>query len=244
MVQKDESLVHKEGLLVDQYGGCRNLGENSTEYHTTGTQCSVGVNMIHKEGSLVHEGGPLIDQFEGRFGYAVCSFCQYEAEDGLKICRACAMDAMHTSSSKYADYTEEDLRRLDLFREVEVDEWLHENGYSEKYIRSYCQRCSVEIIAGDYCVDCAHVLGLPGLSTYDNEVVSAFVKRGVDTEGKEAREIPSEEVRRKLTQLAHGGSFRIIVIFLLTEQIPFTEVYNTYELFFRCTQCLEPIARL
>ena len=64
----------------------------------------------------------------------------------------------------------------------------------------------MEIIAGDYCVYCAQVLGLPGLSTYDNEVVSAFVKRGVDTKGKEICEIPSEEVRRKLAQLAHGGT--------------------------------------
>ena len=204
MVHKEESLVHEEGLWVDQYGGCRSLGENNTEYHTTGAQGSVGVNMIHKEGSLVHEGGPLIDQSEERFGYAVCSLCQYEAENGLEICRACAVDAMYTSSGNYGDYTEEDLRRLDPFREVEVDEWLQANGYSEKYIRSYCQRCSVEIIAGDYCVNCAQVLGLQGLSTYDNEVVSAFVKRGVDTEGKEARDIPSEEVRRKLAQLAHG----------------------------------------
>ena len=62
----------------------------------------------------------------------------------------------------------------------------------------------MEIIAGEYCVDCESVLGLPGLTAYDDDVVTPFLKRGVDGDGVEAYQVPSEEVRRKLAQLAHG----------------------------------------
>ena len=109
-----------------------------------------------------------------------------------------------SARENYTDWTEEDIRRSDPFQEVCVDEWLKGRGYSGNNLRSYCERCSVEIIAGEYCADCACVLGLPGLTAYDDDVVTPFLKRGVDGDGVEAYQVPSEEVRRKLAQLAHG----------------------------------------
>ena len=181
----------------------KNLGEKFAECGTIGHQDGVGVNVVREE-PIVLEEELFFDVYEGRFGNAVCSLCNYATEEGLDICRTCVASTTYVNPENYEDWTEEEIRRLDPFKEICVDKWLVEKGYSENHLRSFCQRCSVEIIAGEYCVDCAHVLGLPGLAAYDDEIVSPFLKRGVDINGEEAHQMPSEEVRRKLAQLAHG----------------------------------------
>ena len=140
----------------------KNLGEKFAECGTIGHQDGVGVNVVREE-PIVLEEELFFDVYEGRFGNAVCSLCNYATEEGLDICRTCVASTTYVNPENYEDWTEEEINRLDPFKEICVDKWLGEKGYSEDHLRSFCQRCSVEIIAGEYCVDCAHVLGLPGL---------------------------------------------------------------------------------
>ena len=68
--------------------------------------------------------------YEGRFGYAVCSLCNYATEEGLDICRTCVASTTYVNPENYEDWTEEEIRRLDPFKEICVDKWLEEKGYS------------------------------------------------------------------------------------------------------------------
>ena len=44
------------------------------------------------------------------------------------------------------------------------DDFLRAQCYPEGEMQCFCQRCCVEITGGEYCADCAHLLGLEALS--------------------------------------------------------------------------------
>ena len=72
-----------------------------------------------------------------------------EKEDAEQWSRVCDVRTYEFSES-YPQFTR--------------DEFLRARCFPEGEMQCFCQRCCVEITNGEYCADCAHLLGLETLS--------------------------------------------------------------------------------
>ena len=102
---------------------------------------------FHFESSMVFDDSPGNEQF----GIPVCGVCQvYEVENlASHMCRVCQSAVYGAESSE--------------------SQFVHGDPHSYGHlpvggVQLFCQRCATGIVSGDYCHNCAQLLGVPFLS--------------------------------------------------------------------------------
>ena len=102
---------------------------------------------FHFESSMVFDDSPGNEQF----GIPVCGVCQvYEVENlASHMCRVCQSAVYGAESSE------------SQFVQVDPQSYGH---LPVGGVQLFCQRCATGIVSGDYCHNCAQLLGVPFLS--------------------------------------------------------------------------------